>query len=145
MSTIQSVSSIVFPSQFRAITSARVLTGARRDAKESDNKVTFLISALLFHEIVVISYIGCMTEFCSCRDIDSNPNYVDCEDQFQQIYLVCIGNCAHGDFACLAVCNRDYESSVKDCPCQENCPNGCPCPSYTCQGNGFHKTEIVQL
>ena len=89
----------------------------------------------------VICFIGCMTEFCSCRDIDSNPNYVDCEDQFQQIYLVCIGSCAHGDFACLAVCNRDYESSVKDCPCQENCPNGCPCPSYTCQGNGFHTTD----
>ena len=36
--------------------------------------------------------------------------------------------------SCLPDCNRDYNTNVKECPCQENCPNGCPCPNYSCQG-----------
>ena len=86
-----------------------------------------------------------MTEFCSCRDVDSNPDFVACEDAFQQIYLTCIGKCPHGDYPCLAKCNREYEASVKDCPCQENCPNGCPCPNYSCRGNGSIKIDFKLL
>ena len=69
-------------------------------------------------------------------EIDTNPDFVACEDAFEQIYLTCIGNCPHGDYPCLADCNREYDASIKDCPCQENCPNGCPCPNYLCQGFG---------
>ena len=78
------------------------------------------------------TYKGCLTPFCSCRNIDSNQDFLQCEDKFQQIYLQCIVGCPHDDYLCLPNCNRDYEINLRDCPCQENCPNGCPCPNYTC-------------
>ena len=76
----------------------------------------------------------CLTPFCSCRNLDQNSDYVECEDYFERIYLQCIVSCPHEDLLCLPNCNRDYDTNVKECPCQENCPNGCPCPNYTCQG-----------
>ena len=65
-------------------------------------------------------------------DVDSNPDFVACKAEFQQVFLTCIENCAENDYACLSQCNREYDSNMRDCPCQENCPDGCPCPSYSC-------------
>ena len=36
------------------------------------------------------------------------------------------------DPQCLSTCNRQYVQSLAQCPCQEGCPNGCPCPDYEC-------------
>ena len=73
----------------------------------------------------------------SCRDIDSNPDHVICVEYFQQILSNCIEDCIPGDIPCSNKCNRQYEASLNDCPCQKNCINGCPCPNYTCVGKGL--------
>ena len=70
---------------------------------------------------------------CSCKDIDSNPDYIACQNKIEEIYIQCILGCSHDDYECLPECNRDYHENDKECPCQENCPNGCPCPKYPCQ------------
>ena len=41
---------------------------------------------------------------------------------------------------CLSDCNRIYDENYKDCPCQENCPGGCPCPNFECT---FGQTALV--
>ena len=45
---------------------------------------------------------------------------------------MCIRDCAAGDFVCIAGCSRQLDENKQLCPCQESCPNGCPCPEYTC-------------
>ena len=52
----------------------------------------------------------------------------------EQVYVQCILGCSHDDDSCLPDCNREYKANIEECPCQENCPNGCPCPNYTCPG-----------
>ena len=32
----------------------------------------------------------------------------------------------------MSECTRVYNEQLAHCPCHENCPNGCPCPSYEC-------------
>ena len=44
----------------------------------------------------------------------------------------CVLQCAAGDNACLQNCAREYADDLRNCPCQENCPTGCPCPDYQC-------------
>ena len=75
---------------------------------------------------------GCTSDFCTCRDLTTDPDFIACERQFQIEYLTCIDDCSHDDVRCLAACSREYDDSLKDCPCQENCPTGCPCPDYVC-------------
>ena len=44
----------------------------------------------------------------------------------------CVVLCEVGDNACFQTCAREYAENLKNCPCQENCPTGCPCPDYQC-------------
>ena len=81
----------------------------------------------------MIIYKGCSTPFCSCRSIETNDDFIACEKYVQEIYLQCINDCSHDDHLCPSSCNREYTANLKECPCQENCPNGCPCPNYSCQ------------
>ena len=35
---------------------------------------------------------------------------------------------------------------MMECPCQENCPDGCPCPNYICQNDDrFTLTEALLI
>ena len=46
-----------------------------------------------------------------------------------------LGKCFEGcgtDSLCLLDCTSDFETALKDCPCQEGCPDGCPCPNWDC-------------
>ena len=47
-------------------------------------------------------------------------------------YTTCISQCSDKDYPCLAACSRQYKETLKKCPCNENCPLGCPCPNYNC-------------
>ena len=40
--------------------------------------------------------------------------------------------CEVGDEACFQNCAREYDKNLENCPCQEKCPTGCPCPDYQC-------------
>ena len=48
------------------------------------------------------------------------------------MYNVCLMGCTNADIVCLMECVRQYETNVETCPCQAECPNGCPCPTYDC-------------
>ena len=75
---------------------------------------------------------GCVTPFCSCHDYLTNPDYIACERQAEVSYNRCLVECPTGDFLCIGACNREYQKTLEDCPCRENCPNGCPCENYDC-------------
>ena len=47
-------------------------------------------------------------------------------------YTECTSLCQPGDFVCIAVCNREYNENIENCPCNANCPRGCPCENYFC-------------
>ena len=34
--------------------------------------------------------------------------------------------------SCIIACSTDYENGLKDCPCMEGCPGGCPCENWDC-------------
>ena len=66
-----------------------------------------------------------------CDDIDANDDWHRCEDGLQ----IELGECFEGcgtDSLCLIDCSSDFEIALKDCPCMENCPDGCPCPNWDC-------------
>ena len=50
----------------------------------------------------------------------------------QFLPLDCIVSCDAGDVICLASCARQLDLNKELCPCQSDCPNGCPCPNYQC-------------
>ena len=57
---------------------------------------------------------------------------LECKISFDQIYVSCVSNCQESDAVCIASCARDYDASIKTCPCEEGCLDGCPCPTYQC-------------
>ena len=67
-----------------------------------------------------------------CGDQTSNPDYAKCEEYMKANYTSCINICPPGDSTCLAACVEQYNENLNNCPCNENCPLGCPCPNYTC-------------
>ena len=75
--------------------------------------------------------VNCENAICKCRNVDSNPDYLACLDSVEETYVRCLLDCDH-ETDCLAECVREYEENKKVCPCEENCPNGCPCPQYDC-------------
>ena len=86
------------------------------------------------------------------------------------MYNRCLLICPPGDAICLSDCVREYQGKVSAissvtlkffkqtkirvvelnrqkenlnrCPCQSGCPNGCPCPEYTCPAT---TTDILVL
>ena len=66
-----------------------------------------------------------------CFDPEENDDFLDCAEELKTIYYDCMAACP--DPSCMSRCNRDYEYAYKNCPCQENCPTGCPCDNYVCQ------------
>ena len=44
----------------------------------------------------------------------------------------CIYNCEdNGD--CESDCVAQFKGHTANCPCEENCPGGCPCDDYECE------------
>lgn len=40
--------------------------------------------------------------------------------------------CPPHDALCISECTRLYDDDFDNCPCQDGCQNGCPCPVYEC-------------
>ena len=66
-----------------------------------------------------------------CEDIESNNDFITCKALYQDEYLECSTSC-QSDPSCVSQCSRIYDENLKSCPCQEYCPNSCPCPTYEC-------------
>ena len=108
---------------------------------------------------------NCTTAFCSCRDYESNPDYITCSDQYELLYTRCLlgtvysnylkqhlfwhsdktthKGCPHQDIDCLAQCSRDYDENIENCPCRANCPTGCPCPGFQCSSTTTQITNTT--
>ena len=54
-----------------------------------------------------------------------------CEEYFEDEYLKCVSEC-NNDAFCVSKCAREYNEAILNCPCNRNCPEGCPCPNYEC-------------
>lgn len=68
--------------------------------------------------------------YCECTD-DSEANV--CASQAEEDYYVCMSGCGIlVEPSCATDCNRQYSEQIYECPCNEGCPNGCPCPIYPC-------------
>ena len=76
---------------------------------------------------------GCQSAFCMCRNDESNPDFLLCKEEFEEVYTECTASCGIGEYLCISTCVREYEDNLEKCPCQADCPHGCPCPIYECQ------------
>ena len=74
----------------------------------------------------------CINAICDCKNVSSSSNYIECENMVTADYVKCAEKCDVNDFECSTLCNRYYNESLKQCPCQEDCPDGCPCSGYEC-------------
>ena len=70
------------------------------------------------------------TSFCQCHR-DQSVDKINCEDEANQNYFDCVIGCG-GDAECIGMCARDNDQNLSNCPCNELCPNGCPCPNWQC-------------
>jgi len=57
----------------------------------------------------------------------------DCENVCYEALTACIVACDPSDVSCPSNCLRDQEECIKDCPCHDNCLEGCPCDTYDCE------------
>ena len=74
----------------------------------------------------------CPSSFCTCFETENNDDFIICRNQFEEAYNECINQCPISDFVCIGTCSREYQNNIDDCPCNTNCPEGCPCPNYEC-------------
>ena len=44
----------------------------------------------------------------------------------EETLIQCFKSCS-GASACINKCNEDFGENMKNCPCMDNCKNGCPC------------------
>ena len=71
-----------------------------------------------------------MTSF-QCDDIEENEDFHRCEDTLANELAQCLAACG-GASSCIIGCSSNYETDLKNCPCMEGCPQGCPCAEYDC-------------
>merc|ERR1711935_1139757 len=74
----------------------------------------------------------CTNSICVCAHPDDNPDYVNCVDWVESVYVECLVSCQAGDVHCLSICGQTYSRMLNECPCEDGCPNGCPCDAYEC-------------
>jgi len=74
----------------------------------------------------------CANSMCVCAHPNDNPDYVHCVALVDSVYVECLLSCQAGDVHCVSICGQNYSRMLHECPCQDGCPNGCPCDAYEC-------------
>ena len=72
----------------------------------------------------------CMDARCVCGIPEENVDFVRCFEEVTALFEECFLACPNQE--CLLQCKAIYESNLNQCPCQLGCPDGCPCPHYSC-------------
>ena len=79
---------------------------------------------------------GCPCEhdsvYCGNCQVDYLDEYAVCSDEAHETLYSCLNACPNFDIACDHKCTIDFDKQLKNCPCMENCPGGCPCSDYEC-------------
>ena len=81
------------------------------------------------------------------NDVCSSPELsVQCESFCNVRHHECLADC--DEISCTASCNRDYADCFDQCPCNDACPEGCPCLNnfWCCQekpGNAYQNEACV--
>ena len=52
--------------------------------------------------------------------------------EVDQGLINCHKNCG-ADIVCFEECFAIFKEEMKECPCMENCPLGCPCSGFVCE------------
>ena len=79
---------------------------------------------------------SCSSSYYQCRDFpESTGEFILCQNQCTGGYAQCAVGCDGYDYACFSDCTRTLEQCFQRCPCQEECPRGCPCPAFQCSGS----------
>ena len=92
----------------------------------------YLVLACPCHTDCLDGCIDCENLICSCKDDTNGKNLDACAAEQSDI----LGNCTlgcYGDTDCQLSCLETFETNYSKCPCQKNCPLGCPCPEYECK------------
>ena len=88
---------------------------------------------------------GCVSPFCTCADFEDNLDYQECKKAADNEAGICADECDIDDVDCIVKCYTDRVDQIKECPCQEKCPNGCPCDNYECQHGPIDITDKAVL
>ena len=92
----------------------------------------YLVLACPCHTDCLDGCIDCENLICSCKDDTNGKNLDVCAAEQSDI----LGNCTlgcNGETDCQLSCLETFETNYSKCPCQKNCPLGCPCPEYECK------------
>ena len=87
----------------------------------------------------------CPSTFCTCYDYETSPEYIKCMKYFESVYFACLVGCDIADTLCLATCIRDLDQNTLECPCADNCPDGCSCDNYECNGMSTDATTTTTM
>ena len=92
----------------------------------------YIILACPCHTDCLDGCTDCENLICSCKDDTNGKNLDACAAEITGI----LGNCTLGcksETDCQLSCLETFERNYSNCPCQKNCPLGCPCPEYECK------------
>ena len=105
----------------------------------------------------------------SCKNLELYLDYQVCKSIESEILGDCVTDCAgrfwdsfcdpygasdirpirnlfKDDIYCVLQCDEDFIEGMMECPCQANCPDGCPCPNYICENDDrFSQTEVLLI
>lgn len=68
----------------------------------------------------------------SCRE-EFEQQHQQCNAEYDYVFESCQAGCPPFDDECRYYCELAYNSFIKKCPCNQQCPDGCPCPEYECK------------
>ena len=80
-------------------------------------------------------------DFCHISGIEFPEPDQRCLDEWQEVVTECVTPCKEasyecavacekGDIECVNNCKTEEYNCKKQCPCYEDCPQGCPCPHW---------------
>ena len=74
------------------------------------------------------------------RNIFNHLEHEKCKSNADEIQAKCLKGCHVGDSRCIQLCTVGYTNELNNCPCGKNCPDGCPCDIWECEGDWWETT-----
>ncbi|CAG5108397.1 Oidioi.mRNA.OKI2018_I69.chr1.g3776.t1.cds [Oikopleura dioica] len=95
------------------------------------------------HTDCILGCENCSADICNaCAFPEENEDHVKCLAEFERELIECIQNCG-GNSSCVSLCTVQYSQDILNCPCEEGCPDGCPCPNFDCGDNAEEANSVL--